>query len=456
MTNGYGITQKNKTMDREKVEKEISPSKQYSIPQPIVIKEYAKIFLVIAVETANWIVLQSQEQLTFFNLLKENTIEQALSKFKGCVKEAEYVVMQLEARDFENQEVMLKSDATVMHIALTSACNMRCPHCYMYAGKKQDDEMTTEEILSLIANFKKYGGKHLVLTGGEICTREDLMLIISEANKLNLDVELLTNGTLWSDDMIEAVCNKVRRVQISIDGYNETVNAKIRGKNNFKKALDTVEKFLQHGTKVNVAITPFYDKEFLDNFSEYSNFAKNLMKKYRDFPFSVSFNGALLDGRELHLTDKEKANYQRIIRKITEESMDEKLDNSFVNFHRAKGIENNCSYGNISVNPNGDTFFCAAIPTTTPFANVKTMGYEAIDKISKMAIESSNVNNIEPCRNCELKYICGGDCRIQYFTDFKNCGNIESIAAHPKRVCDETTKNEFYELMISTNELLFV
>ena len=37
---------------------------------------------------------------------------------------------------------------------LTKMCNLRCPHCYMEAGRKAENELTTEECLPLIDEMK--------------------------------------------------------------------------------------------------------------------------------------------------------------------------------------------------------------------------------------------------------------------------------------------------------------
>lgn len=59
--------------------KHIDINKKYEIPTNISIVRYKKYIIVISVDTANWIVLQNDEQLTFFELLKNNTIQQALN-----------------------------------------------------------------------------------------------------------------------------------------------------------------------------------------------------------------------------------------------------------------------------------------------------------------------------------------------------------------------------------------
>lgn len=415
---------------------------------------YNECIFVIAVETGNWIVLDNEEQLEFFNLLIDYKLSDALSRFCGSIENAQKVVIQLEARDFENTQVMLKSPDTIMHVYLTNLCNLRCPHCYMYSGSKLSNELTTQEVLDLLTKFSEHGGSYVTFSGGEICTRTDLYEVVKHAHSLGLKSELLTNGTLWTEELIEKVAPFTSRVQISIDGYSETSNAPIRGKDNFNRALDTLDKFLQKGVHADVGITPFFDESLQTDWMKYAQFGKELHEKYDNYPFSVKFNGEMLDGRDVKLNKDQKKEYREIIRKIETVCFGENFDDSFVAFHKMRGIEDNCTFGNLSVNADGDVFFCSVLPMNKATANLRNNDFEHIMQLSQLAKNLSNVNNLEPCKDCELKYICGGDCRIIYFEDFVNY-KVDEIEHHPKRMCDDNTKQRFYELMIRTNHLLF-
>ena len=48
--------------------------------------------------------------------------------------------------NIESYEIFEKKDEVSLHLYLTNACNLRCPHCYMNAGKTGDNELTYEEI----------------------------------------------------------------------------------------------------------------------------------------------------------------------------------------------------------------------------------------------------------------------------------------------------------------------
>src|SRR5690606_6693771 len=65
---------------------------------------------------------------------------------------------------------------------LTKMCNLRCPHCYMGAGKKAERELTTEECMRVLNELGDLGTEMLILTGGEPLLRRDIFEIASAAS----------------------------------------------------------------------------------------------------------------------------------------------------------------------------------------------------------------------------------------------------------------------------------
>src|SRR3990170_2395409 len=66
-------------------------------------------------------------------------------------------------------------------LELTGRCNLRCHHCYGAGGG--GDELSLEEIGPILDQLAAEGALNLVLTGGEIFLREDLLDIASTAKK---------------------------------------------------------------------------------------------------------------------------------------------------------------------------------------------------------------------------------------------------------------------------------
>lgn len=437
------------------VKKTIDPNKKYNMPPSIKVVKHRDSFLVIAPETAKWIVLDNDEQFDFFELLRNYTLQDSLNRFKGDYNNAQHVVIQLEARRFEDTRTIIKTDDGIMQLYLTNSCNLRCPHCYMVAGEKKKDELTIAEIKELLYNYKKHDGKTVVFTGGEVCMHPHLYEIISYSYEVGLKNEILTNGTMWTDEMVDKISPLVQRIQVSIDGYSEEENAKVRGKNNFKKSLDTIDKFLRKRVLVDVAITPLYNTSLKANYKNYIAFARNLKEKYEKYNLNIRFTSEMLDGRDVHLSKEEKQDYKEIMGKIINECFVDYADVPFINFHKMGGIEMNCDYGNLTVACNGDVYFCPQVSRLRSVVNLRDVDFCVIAEMAEKARTLSSVNNLMPCKECELKHICGGDCRINFFEVFRDCDIEKLKSSTPTRLCNSQVKEEYYDLMIRTNEKLF-
>lgn len=431
---------------------EIPDDKQFIFPRNIVFREYSRYIFVISVDTANWLILNNKKELEFFNLLKDFPLAKALSLYSGSLESAESVVAQIVGRDFECTDVRMKSNESSLHLYLTNACNLRCPHCYMFAGRKNTNELTYSEITDIIRASALHGVTHMILSGGEILLCDDLLEYINLANRHGINVELLTNGTLITDDFATSLEGKVSRVQISIDGYDEHSNSLIRGNGNFERALASVDILAQHSINVDIGITPRFHKSLHEEIDKFVNFVHYLQDRYSD-KIVIAFTSALFDGRELKLTDEDKIYYSQCITEITNRCFGEmNKDIGFIKFHSEHGVDENCAYGNLTISSDGDIYFCSQITPMKPLGNIRDLGIEKAFSLSKIAKERSNINNLIPCKDCEVKYICGGDCRIKYFDTLQDCSSLQQASRH----CNEAIKDSVYEQMLRTHEYLFV
>lgn len=76
------------------MKKKLNGNKKYDFPSDISLVYHKGKILVIAVKTANWLVLENDSQLDFFNLLKDYTIEESFEQFKGEYSDAILVTHQ--------------------------------------------------------------------------------------------------------------------------------------------------------------------------------------------------------------------------------------------------------------------------------------------------------------------------------------------------------------------------
>lgn len=432
---------------------DIDIEKRYDFPVNIEIIYYRGIYLAIAVDTACWIVLENEYQLEFLNALREKSIKSALDGFSGDIKDAQWVLVQIEARQFCSKECVPFKEQVCM-IYLTNKCNLRCPHCFLSAGIAKQSELTTSEIMELISNLVETGINDITFSGGEIATHPGLIKIVESAFNLGVSVRLLTNGVLWTEEMVNELAGKIASVQISIDGFSEEENSRIRGVGNFEKALNAVDLFMKAGVKTQIAITPYPDEALADKVSDFANFAKNVKANYHNSNhLKIVFTSGFMDGRDITLSKQQRDAYRDIMNNVIKEYLEEDAkDYPFILDHQQRKVMTNCSYGCLNISSDGDVYICSR-SGLNPVANVRTNSIKEIMEISHQAAALSEINNLEPCRTCHLKYICGGGCRIDEFPSMKSGPYI--LDEVPSRKCDDSVKNEFYELMIRTNESIF-
>lgn len=439
-------------------EREISIDKKYVMPRKIKIIKYEEKYLVIDVDKANWIVLSNDNQKNIFDLLEDGkSIGRVLELItEDCEEDLSQVLLQLEAKEFENTKVE-EPDLKGVCIYLTNNCNLRCRHCYMYAGEKFENELTYEEVCDTLRRFRKAGIEVATFTGGEVSLRSDLYDILKYSKELGIKNTVLTNGVKWSSDLINKCYKYVDEVQVSVDGYDECTNSRIRGKNTFQMSLRTIDLFLKKGVKVSVAVTPLLNN-LEENKVHYINFGRKLIDTYMNYNFHIKFNYELLKGRDVDLSTEENNKYHSIMDEIVEGCYADSEEKKFILDHQDQIIFSNCGYGEVTIAANGDIYFCNRIYELKSYGNIRSMGFEDIIRLSNKAKEISNINNLQPCNNCELKYICGGGCRIKNFNNIvqiEDLDKVNDLHNISKRICNKQTKEKYYKLMIDTNERLF-
>lgn len=439
-------------------ELELSIEKKYNIPYNIVKKYINNKIIIISVDTANWIVLDNDKQESVFEKLKQKCVYEVLEEIEQeNISEDDFisVLIQLEARKFESIEVNIPQQNGIC-IYLTDECNLRCKHCYMYSGDKSNNEMTTDEIIYILDNFRKNGGEVVTFTGGEVTLRNDLEKILEFSKKIGLKNTVLSNGVSWNDELIESVYMYIDEIQISIDGYDEESNAKVRGKGTFEKVVCNIDKLFNKGLRLSVAVTPLLDD--LENHKEsYIKFGKQLIDKYSSGKFHLKYNYELLEGRNINVDKESNKEYSKIMHEIVESCYQNSEELEFIINHKENTIFNNCGYGGLTIGANGDVYFCNRIHELTSCGNIREKSFDEFIKLSEKAKKISDINNLHPCSSCDLKYICGGGCRISNFPDIINKKDLDNKNLNICRIipCKKENKERYYRLMIETNEEFF-
>jgi len=140
---------------------------------------------------------------------------------------------------------------------VTTACNLRCKHCYSNSGKKQKNELTTEQAKKAIDIFDRAGVTILAFSGGEPLVRPDIFTLTKYAHKKGLYVALATNGTLITSAKSQEMKDAgIQFVQISLDGANAETHDAFRGiQGAFNKTLEGIKNSVAKNFFVEISTT---------------------------------------------------------------------------------------------------------------------------------------------------------------------------------------------------------
>ena len=139
----------------------------------------------------------------------------------------------------------------------TRSCNLHCRHCYSRSeNRSYENELNTEEALSLIDDLAEFRVPALLFSGGEPLSRPDFAVLARHAAECGIRVTISTNGTLITPEMARTIRDiGVSYVGISLDGTRET-NDLFRGmKGAYEKAIEGVRNCRAEGLRVGFRFT---------------------------------------------------------------------------------------------------------------------------------------------------------------------------------------------------------
>ena len=330
---------------------------------------------------------------------------------------------------------------------VTTACNLRCKHCYSASGKKGEDELDTNEAKKAIDILAKAGVTILAFSGGEPLVRHDIFELAQHAASKGMYVAMATNGTLITKDVARKMKEAgIQFVQISLDGATPEVHDEFRGvKGAFEKTVEGIKNCVAEGffVEVSTTATHFNYKQIPDIIDFCERLKVNWFMVFNFIPtgrgrFIIENDLTPEEREELlkMLWEKSKVSNVQILSTAPqfarvalqeEEENDEELimPTHFYN-PRLQGqlislaeFIGGCGAGRfyLAMEPNGDLQPCVFFPLK--IGNILEDDFEEIWRYNKVLEELRNKDLIKKCRECKYRYYCGG-CRARAYGYFKD------------------------------------
>ena len=142
----------------------------------------------------------------------------------------------------------------------TNLCNHNCVGCYAVGagGRSNDDSLTWDQAKSYVDQIYDLGGKAINLTGGgDPMVNKITPKLIQYIKSLGMDVGMITNGTIFTEESIDIVVKNCTWVRISMDGGTPEIYTEIRRvpDRHFYLAFENMKKLAKRKKELNSDIT---------------------------------------------------------------------------------------------------------------------------------------------------------------------------------------------------------
>lgn len=391
---------------------------QLFFPQEVIFRPCDEGWLVIAISTANWIVLPNAPQKQFLELLIQGKTIGEVYTFadqQKQVNEFKQLLAAITARAFASTSAppqpLYHEGYRMLNIYLTNACNLHCPHCFMRSGQPLANELPKEEWLRILTEFKAEGGQSVTFSGGEPLMNRDFDAILQHASTIGLATTVLSNGILWTKERIKSLAPIINEIQISIDGFDESSNAIIRGAGHFERVVRNVTLMANEGIRTSVATTFTFQNLQDDTPERYAQMVRDI-KQQCLHPVFFKLSKKILPGRDTLYTEAENQEFYKRILDI-ERSIDPHAQyENFMEGHPNNQANRNCGFGGISIGADGEVYYCNRISEVESYGNIQGKPLESFMQQGHQLHLQTSVDHISPCKDCHLRYICFGGCRI--------------------------------------------
>lgn len=322
------------------------------------------------------------------------------------------------------------------HVALilNNNCNLGCDYCYANqgnfdkAGDVMDFDIAKKVIEHMFENIKKHKGNKLGITffGGEPLLQFDLIKkiveYVNEVNTYNYHIaySTITNGTLFTDEIIDFLRKNNFIVTVSLDGTKEA-HDKMRkfkdGRGSFDVIAQNVRKYKNQLTLKGRLTVNDYNTNIVDSV------------------FQIKDLGIdnIIIGVDSNISDENFKVFMENYKKLMEIYFNDLKNEKFycienITFNLAKivtrrRISSHCNAGRayFTISADGKVYDCHRLVGIEEgyVCDANCEFTEKIDCYSHKMDEIIKQNvgeRISSCKDCSFKYLCGGMCYHQAYT----------------------------------------
>lgn len=143
---------------------------------------------------------------------------------------------------------------------LTPLCNFDCKMCYVHLAAAQmgkEQLLTGQQWQHIIAQAVDAGMLYADVTGGECLTHPDFREIYLSLLSRGVQVSILTNGSLITEDMADFLAKYPPTiVQITLYASNSERYIRVTGRDAFSSVMEAIKRLRKRGIPMRLTVTP--------------------------------------------------------------------------------------------------------------------------------------------------------------------------------------------------------
>ncbi len=349
--------------------------------------------------------------------LDENGYDLVMKLIDGCnldadllsKSELELLCALIDCGLINNDEEAEGERAAYLHI--TSHCNMNCAGCYSRFTRNDHakDVMSTHDILHVIDKLCDAKVSSIVISGGEPFLRKDIIDIIRylKSDKGVKYVSCISNGKIGIDRYREA-SELLDCLSFSLDGYSKETS--FLRKDSHDKVIEAINQLTPDRDNIKIIFT-IHRKNY-KYVKEMSDLARSLGV---DYSLSIYTTAHSSETADFVISEDIVGDFIKYVQESETYISDTPLEDSL-------GCRVCCGAGStlISIAADGEIMPCHMF-----YDRKFSLGNALTDDITKVFNNSQPMLSVDEktkCRNCELRYLCGGGC---LFRSYLQSGNLK-------------------------------
>lgn len=254
---------------------------------------------------------------------------------------------------------------------ITYRCQARCKYCNRWKlGLEGRKEISTSVALQMIRELGKMGVWVLSIGGGEPLLRKDIFLLVKEAKRCGMMVNLCTNGLLVKNLARRIIDSGVDSISISIEGCNPRQHDSIRRlKGLFAVAEEGIRqlKSMRSGTKPLIKVRFDVSNENYLILEDYVEYWEHKVDKIILQPIHEDVMNAFVVPDSMKFSDASEKKFRELFGRLRKKYkwVSNSYYNEFGDFFFSRGKlarKYSCfaGYFSLHINPDMNVFPCTA------------------------------------------------------------------------------------------------